>query len=224
MKQVKELINALNLEAVGMELTQALHIAVVHGSASLRSAVDVLHGIWLGHPLHPALTDVTIGAWTTGLLLDMLGFFTRVSALRRRASFLNSLGTFSAIPTALSGLADYSGIKRGAVGEGTLHGVTNSLALVLHLLAWRARARDKQFKSLLFASAGTGLATFGAWVGGSLVYRLRVGVDHSGPPARLADWTPVTAENNLQNGVLLRVEVEDTALVLVRANGLVYAI
>src|SRR5215208_1044560 len=34
---------------------------------------DILSGTWLGHPLHPPLTDLVIGAWTSAALLDLFG-------------------------------------------------------------------------------------------------------------------------------------------------------
>lgn len=33
---------------------------------------DLLSGTWLGHPLHPVLTDVVVGAWTSSFLLDLV--------------------------------------------------------------------------------------------------------------------------------------------------------
>jgi hypothetical protein len=57
---------------------------------------DFLHGVWLGHALHPALTDVPIGAWTAGVLFDLIGFDDAADA-----SF--ALGSLAAVPTALSG-------------------------------------------------------------------------------------------------------------------------
>ena len=48
----------------GTDISQALHGAILAGGEPIRTLVDILHGTWLGHPLHPVLTDVTIGAWT----------------------------------------------------------------------------------------------------------------------------------------------------------------
>src|SRR3989442_255596 len=49
---------------------------VVAGSYKLlgspgRSLKTFMHGTWLGHPLHPVLTDIPIGAWTIAILFDL---------------------------------------------------------------------------------------------------------------------------------------------------------
>src|SRR4051794_30862074 len=64
---------------------------------------DALHGVWLGHPLHPALTDVPIGCWTSAMLLDLAGG----EESRTAARHLVGLGVLSAVPTVVSGASDY---------------------------------------------------------------------------------------------------------------------
>ena len=68
---------------------------------------DLLKGKWLGHPLHPVLTDIPIGFWTSGMVLDFLA----PKAGRKAAQRLIGLGTLSAIPAALAGLTDASSIE-----------------------------------------------------------------------------------------------------------------
>ena len=75
-------------------------VADVLGSQPLK---DALSGTWLGHPLHPLLTDLPIGFWTSAFTLDLLG--GRRS--RRAATHLVAWGVLTAIPTAASGASDW---------------------------------------------------------------------------------------------------------------------
>jgi nitrite reductase/ring-hydroxylating ferredoxin subunit len=136
---------------------------------------------------------------------------------------LNTIGILSAIPTALSGLADYSSIKQNAVKEGMLHAGTNSAAFVLHLLGWQARWRQKWFQGLIWSNLGTAVASVGAWLGGDLVYRLRVGVNYSDESANLDDWTAVATEKEIIDGTPLRVEIDDIPIMLIRDKDALHA-
>jgi len=71
------------------------------------SSGGLLKGKWLGHPLHPMLTDIPIGFWTAGVTLD----FLKPPSGRKAAQLLIGLGTVSAIPTALAGLTDGSAVE-----------------------------------------------------------------------------------------------------------------
>src|SRR6266850_4102411 len=74
-----------------------------------RHVKNFLHGTWLGHPLHPALTDVPLGAWTTALVLDVLD---RPRANDRRGQYSAgadaavALGAAGAVAAATAGLVD----------------------------------------------------------------------------------------------------------------------
>src|ERR671916_3236474 len=63
---------------------------------------DLLHGTWLGHPLHPVLVQVPVGSWISAGVLDL------VPRLRPAATFLIGTGVAAAVPASLSGAADWS--------------------------------------------------------------------------------------------------------------------
>jgi len=67
---------------------------------------DALHGTWLGHPLHPALTDVPVGAWIGAAVLDA------VPGQETAATALVGLGLAGAVPSALTGWTDWSAAGR----------------------------------------------------------------------------------------------------------------
>ena len=78
---------------------------------------DLLSGTWLGHPLHPVLTDVVVGAWTSSFLLDLLpGRRTRKASDR-----LVDVGILAAVPTALAGLSDWADVGGRARRVGLAH-------------------------------------------------------------------------------------------------------
>jgi hypothetical protein len=79
---------------------------------------DVLDGVWLGNPLHPALTDVPLGAWTTALALDLAGSDAADGAL--------AVGILGAVPAALTGLNDWSHLKDESRRLGTVHALLRS--------------------------------------------------------------------------------------------------
>lgn len=136
---------------------------------------DLLSGTWLGHPLHPMLTDVPIGCWTSAAMLDLIGG----KRSRKAATRLVGLGILSALPTAAAGLADWS----DTIGEdrrlGTAHALGNTAALTLYTLSWRARRKDRHFRGALLGLLGAGAATAGGFLGGHLVYRRGVGPDRN---------------------------------------------
>jgi hypothetical protein len=63
MAEIEQAIKRIpGLEQAGKQLANSLHSAVLHGGSLPRAIADTLHGTWFGHPLHPALTDIPIGA------------------------------------------------------------------------------------------------------------------------------------------------------------------
>jgi len=86
---------------------------------------DVLDGVWLGAPLHPALTDVPLGAWTAAALLDTVGSESADAAL--------AVGVLAAVPAALTGLNDWSYLKEEPKRLGLVHAPLNTMGLTLNV-------------------------------------------------------------------------------------------
>lgn len=69
---------------------------------------NALHGTWLGHPLHPAVTDMPVGAWTTALVLDGIDAISPQSEGFRTAARLSvAAGLAGAIASAATGIVDW---------------------------------------------------------------------------------------------------------------------
>lgn len=203
---------------------RALHQVVLKGGTPARKVADLLHGTWLGHPLHPLLTDVTIGAWLYASLLDLFGLFTRSKPAQQAGDALAALGVASAVPTALAGLTDYSGIKRGAAPHAALHALLNTEALTYYSLSLAARRQDRRALATILSQLGLGTVMISAYIGGMLVYKHRVGVNHAPKAAGPKDWTPVLPESDLAEHQPRRVEVDGEAVLLYRYGGTAYAV
>ncbi len=89
---------------------------------------DLLSGTWIGHPLHPLLTDLPIGFWTSAFTLDLVGG----KRGRRAATQLVAWGVVSAVPTALSGAADWGDTTGAPRRIGLLHAAANTTALACY--------------------------------------------------------------------------------------------
>jgi uncharacterized membrane protein len=132
---------------------------------------DALRGRWLGHPLHPMLSDVPIGLWTSAVTLDWLG--GRRSA--RSADLLVALGAASALPTAAAGLADWSEASPTARRQGLVHAWANSLALTLFVTSLAVRRSDR-VRGRRLALLAYACLLAGGYLGGHLSYVEGVGV------------------------------------------------
>jgi nitrite reductase/ring-hydroxylating ferredoxin subunit/uncharacterized membrane protein len=208
----------------GAEVKHTLHKAVLQGGNGSRYLADLLHGTWLGHPLHPVLTDVTIGAWVFGTVFDVLWKISGRRNMRDAADTLTTIGTVSAVPTALTGLTDFSTIKNDAVEYGAAHGVLNTVILSLYVLSVRARKNGYRDTGIFLSSLGVGISLLSAWLGGEMVYRYRVGVNHTEKPSEPEDWQPVMMEFDLLEGEPLRLDFEGEPVLFYRTGGQIYAI
>ena len=209
---------------IGTSVSNAVHNAVLAGGEPTRYIADFLHGTWLGHPLHPVLTDITIGAWGMGTLFDALGEMNDSDYQRKAADQLMTIGTISAVPTALSGLADYSTFPEWSANTATWHAALNTVNFGLYIWSVAERKRGNRARGVMISSIAFGLTCVSAWLGGKLVYRGRVGVDHSDSFKGPKVWQDVLASAELAEGQRKRIEVEGKGVLVYRTGGRPYAI
>ncbi|MGN6578108.1 MAG: DUF2231 domain-containing protein [Nocardioides sp.] len=131
----------------------------------------LLRGDWLGHALHPVLTDAAVGTWVSATLLDVLGGEEMAPAAQR----LIGLGLLSAGPTAWTGWAEWSAAGPRAKRVGLVHAVTNGVAIGAYAASWVARRRGRHGTGRRLALAGTSVAGVGAYLGGHLAVARKVG-------------------------------------------------
>jgi uncharacterized membrane protein len=135
---------------------------------------DLLRGTWLGHALHPPMTDVPIGFWTSALVLDLLGG----AQARPAAQRLVGLGILSALPTAVTGWAEWSATGTREQRVGVVHAVSNVAALTLFTASWRARRADRHKAGAALGLVASSALTLGGYLGGHLVSARKVSSRH----------------------------------------------
>jgi nitrite reductase/ring-hydroxylating ferredoxin subunit/uncharacterized membrane protein len=134
---------------------------------------DALHGVWLGHPLHPMLTDVPIGMWSAAAVLDAM------PGTRRASTTLVATGCAAAVPTALSGWTDWSDLHPQHQRVGVVHAAANVTALGLYAGSLAARLGGRHARGRLLGWAGLGVMLAGGYLGGHLSFRQAVGANHN---------------------------------------------
>jgi nitrite reductase/ring-hydroxylating ferredoxin subunit/uncharacterized membrane protein len=222
-RDLEQAVDRAPVGQVGDASVGALHGAITK-HAWLRGAADVLHGTWLGHPLHPVLTDVVIGSWVAGAVFDAVGEFQDDDRARYAGDKLAAAGVVAALPTALSGMADYSAASPQATRAATVHGILNAINLGLYGVSLWERARGNRRRGLAYSYAAQGLMVASAWIGGQLVYQKRMGVDQREDFSEVKGWHDVLAAGDLAEGRRRRVELEGKAVLLYRHEGEVQAI
>lgn len=125
---------------------------------------DVLTGMWLGHAVHPLLTDLPLGAWTSSLLLDVVGGRQSRVASRR----LVGIGVVSAIPTAVTGLAEWAQTDNRERRVGLVHALGNTAAISLYAASWVARRQDRHARGVVLGLAGAATSAAAGYLGGHL--------------------------------------------------------
>lgn len=220
----KTLNEVPGFQSTAESVSRGIHNAVLQGGEPTRQLADALHGTWLGHPLHPALTDFVVGALTFGSLFNLISNGDEESGTNKAARLLIKAGIISAIPTALAGLTDYSTIPRRAMTTGAAHGLLNSTGLTLYLLSLRNGGNGSSTGSKLFSTLGFGVMFVSAWLGGRMTYHDRVGVNKAEFPEGPDDWTSVMKEEELAEGEATRVDLDDSPVLLYKEAGEVFAI
>src|SRR5438552_3471356 len=207
-------------------LQRAVSAAFQAGGAAGHAVKNFLHGTWLGHPLHPVLTDVPVGAWTAALALDALEGMSGRKECGSAADLAIGVGLIGAVGSAVTGITDWSETDGPARRVGLIHGLLNVVATTLYTtsLVMRKRRRSRQ-SGIAMSMLGYAVASTAAYLGGHLVFGEQIGVDHTatadaGKPQK---FTRVMSEADLKENKPTRVEANGIANRLVRREDESYA-
>lgn len=184
---------------------------------------DLLSGTWLGHPLHPMLTDIPIGSFTSASLLDLIGGRRGEQA----ADALVAVGLVSALPTAAAGASDWSDTYGPDQRTGLVHAAANVAGLALYGLSLLARRRGDRGTGKVLGLAGMTTMTAGGYLGGYLSFSRGVGVNHAFLEHPPEEWTAVADEGEVLEGKPVRVEAGEAGgagVLLYRTAGAILAI
>jgi nitrite reductase/ring-hydroxylating ferredoxin subunit/uncharacterized membrane protein len=204
------------LDAPAKKLAKAVRSALPAGPVK-----DVLSGTFLGHPLHPLLTDLPIGSWTSALMLDWIGGPESRTAARR----LTAAGILAALPTAAAGYSDWADTEVSSPTvrrTGLVHAAANVTALGFFTASYLARRRGDGGRGL--ALTGLGALVAGGHLGGHLAYVEGVGVNQTAFEEAPEDWTPTVTEEELSEGRLLCARAGDVNLLIVRDGDGIHAL
>lgn len=157
---------------------------------------DVLHGVPVGHPAHPPLTDVPVGCWLSAAVLDL------VPGTDRAARVLVAAGLAGAVPTALAGLADWSALHREQQRVGLAHALGTATATTLYAASLVARLRGRTGGGRAFGYAGLTALFAGTYLGGHLAFRQGAGASHAESITHLGPlgWHDLCSIDELPDG------------------------
>ncbi|KQT89569.1 (2Fe-2S)-binding protein [Marmoricola sp. Leaf446] len=134
----------------------------------------VLRGDQVGHALHPVLTNLVLGSWTSAGVLDVVGGAGAAGSAQR----LVATGLLFAGPTAWTGWAEWSGTGQREQRVGLVHAATNGASIGLYAASYLARRRGDHRAGRAWALAGATVSSVGAYLGGHLSLAKKVGSHH----------------------------------------------
>lgn len=222
MSDIAEVIGSQEwIDTVAKPLEHA--VADVFKDEPARSIKDGLNGTWLGHPLHPVLTDVPIGAWMMAQVFDGLDAMGGGDRYADAANVCITTGLIGAVGAAATGLIEWSDTGSQSRRIGFVHGLINLTAAGLFLTSALIRRRQRTSGAIAASTAGFTIATLGAYLGGALVYQREIGPNHALPLDPPEDFSRTIPDADLKEGDLRLFTLRDNAILLTRYQGRVCA-
>ena len=202
-----------------LETTQAAISDVLQPlvtKAEETGVMDLLHGRWLGHALHPVLSDLPLGFWSAAALFDVL-------QMDDAATVMSASGSLAAVGTAVTGVADWTVTHGRERRLALLHGLLNTAGLVFQLSSLVSRLGGRRRSGRTAGMLGWLISLAAAYFGGELVFGRGLMVDHDAWLAGPQEWTAVFPFSELAEGTPRKAQVDGRAVLVYRENGKVYA-
>jgi nitrite reductase/ring-hydroxylating ferredoxin subunit/uncharacterized membrane protein len=188
-------------------------------------ALELLHGgRWVGHPLHPALSDLPIGLWTGATVLDVTDRSQAPRDGLDAAGVLSAAGILAACVTALTGLSDWTVSNEQDRRVGLFHGLLNTAALGLQGASLGARVTGHRSTARTLGVASLTVTAAAGYLGGHLVFTKGVMVNRVGWAIGPRRWARALPEADLPDDSPTAVEAEGRQILLYRHGGSLYAI
>jgi nitrite reductase/ring-hydroxylating ferredoxin subunit/uncharacterized membrane protein len=204
------------LDAAANALSSRVRLLLDQTGQARQPIRDALGGTWLGHPLHPAITDVPVGSWTAALVLDLAG-------QRRAARIAIGVGLAGALGAALTGLNDWLDTHAQARRLGVVHATLNVTATLLYATSFFARG-SSDGAGIALSIIGYGVVSLGAMVGGELSLDEQIGVNHAHATEPPSEERDVGALDEIPDGGTRRVDADGYPILLVRRGEGVFAL
>jgi len=211
------------LDTVATPLQNAVQTLFQSAGEAGRVAKNFLHGSALGHPLHPALVELPVGAWTLAAIFDAI----ELLGGRRNdvAETAIEVGLIGALGAAVAGITDWSATDGPAKRIGLTHGLLNVTAVALYTTSALLRRRSRT-KAIALSLGAFGVAMSAAYLGGHLTYGEQIGVDHTatadqGQPEK---FVKVLGESELPENTPTKVDAGGVNVVLVKQGDTIFAL
>ena len=189
-----------------------------------RVVKNILNGTWLGHALHPVLTDIPIGAWSCTVVLDVASLSAESNGVAQGADIAMALGILGATGAAVTGLTDWSDLDGTDRRVGLMHGLLNSGILLTNVGSLVLRLTGRRHAGIALSTMGYVASLFTAYLGGELSFAKGIGVNHDAWEGGSDDYVPVMNMEDLEEGKLTRVDAAGIPAVLYKQGGTIYAI
>jgi nitrite reductase/ring-hydroxylating ferredoxin subunit/uncharacterized membrane protein len=193
------------------------------GSPEAQQLRNFLNGTWLGDPLHAALTDLPVGAWTAAMVFDLLDLILNRRDLASAADASIGIGLAGATAAAITGLTDWSDVDPPARRLGLIHGLLNLSGTALFATSLLLRSRKRRASGRILSTLGYAVMSYAAHLGGKLVYEHRIGVDRTDGQAFPENFVAVMPESQLAEDKPTQAIVQGVPILLVRRTGRIFA-
>jgi nitrite reductase/ring-hydroxylating ferredoxin subunit/uncharacterized membrane protein len=213
------------VEKTGQAVQPAVLKAFEAGGKPGKSLKNFLHGVWLGHPLHPILTDIPIGAYTATAVLDCLELCGH-QKFKAGSDASLAVGLAGAAGAAVTGITDWTGTSGQNRRVGVMHAALNVGATLLNTASLILRSKKSSRRLAIGCSlAAYAITSLAAYLGGHLVYDEHMGMDHTNNlgPYPLA-FTDVLEESALPEGRMVCAKAGDIPVLLLRKGGKINAL
>jgi nitrite reductase/ring-hydroxylating ferredoxin subunit/uncharacterized membrane protein len=211
------------LDTLADAVQPAVDAAFAGEGRTQRLLSNVFHGTWLGHPLHPLLTDIPIGAWTVAAIADVVALAGDERA-DYAADVATAIGVAGAVAAAWAGWAEWSDTKDEPRRLGIAHAALNAGALTSYAVSLALRRADRRGIARLASMLGYALVGAGGYLGGELAFGQQLGVRHTAEPLEPpTDFVRVAAVADVPPNGVLRVAANGISLLLARTADGVHA-
>ncbi len=194
------------------------------GSGGVKTPLkDILHGTWLGHSLHPAITDIPVGAFSVTAIADLLTLAGADASAA--ADFALGVGLIGSLGAIVTGFAEWSDTKGEPKNIGVAHALANAAGFTLYLGSYALRRAKKRGAAVALSMTAYAFSGAAAFLGGELSYNLGIGMKHTAPVIDPPpDYVAVLDDAALEERKPMRVDLAGIPVLLVRSSGNIHAI
>lgn len=191
----------------------------------VRPLQSLLNGTWLGHPIHPMITGVAIGAWSVAVAFDVIGIVDPGAGLSGAAAVALWIGVASAAVSILSGLTDFKDTYGLEQRVGILHALVMGVVTILFIASGLVRLAGPidSGTGRVLGFVGIALLLVGGFLGGEMSFGFGSMVDHNAFREPLDDFVTIGPVSDLNEG-LNYAEADGRPILLVRHGELVTGI